>query len=314
MKENKIQLTIVIPAYKAADTIGRTLESLEIQTDPNFNVIVVQDGPDDELYLAIKKHAQKLNLQLITLKENGGCGHARNVGLDACKTKYIAYLDADDMYMPYAVDQINQAIALHFDWYAGRFIQRSRNGFIIRGNDHNTWCHGRVYNTDFINFHKLRFPETRIADDYPFNILCREFGVEVRGGDLPIAMYMPNEKSATRQNEAEIKQAAEYIEGNMHYVRIALRQRQAKDLTQLPQVVVMSYFYLDYAKHKGMECVDKMEKDFRELIKYVKLTKLLEDDKFYARIREGLLIASRPYPDIAEPPHETFWDMLGRLK
>lgn len=307
-------LTIVIPAYKAAETIGETLQSLQIQTDKRFEVTVIQDGPDDELYHAIRKNANGLKMNHIQLKENGGCGHARNVGLDACKTKYIAYLDADDLYMPYAVDQINQAIASHFDWYAGKFVQRTPGGYIIRGNEHNTWCHGRVYDIEFLKYHGIRFPEgLKLADDFPMNILCREFGVEVRGGDLPIAVYRPSTSSATRQEDAHQRQAFEYIEGNLHYVRTALRQRSADKLNQLPQVIVMSYFYLDYATHMGWSCVPKMEQDFKALIKYVDLPKLLEDEHFMAWLKKALLIPNRPYPDIAEPPHETFWDVIGRL-
>jgi len=307
-------LTVVIPAYKAAGTIGETLQSLRIQTDKRFVVLVIQDGPDDELYKAIEENKEGLRLLHIVLKENGGCGHARNIGLDTCKSKYIAYLDADDLYMPYAVDQINQAIASHFDWYAGKFVQRTPGGYIIRGNEHNTWCHGRVYNTDFLKYHGIRFPENlKLADDFPMNILCREFGVEVRGGDLPIALYRPNDASATRQDDAHQKQACEYIEGNLFYVRTALRQRAAEKLNQLPQVIVMSYFYLDYATQMGWSCVPKMEQDFKALIKYVDLPKLLEDEHFMAWLKKALLIPNRPYPDIAEPPHETFWAMLWRL-
>ena len=306
-------LTIVIPAYKAAETIAATLQSLQIQTDKNFEVIVVQDGPDDELYYTVRKNATGLSINHIELKQNGGCGHARNVGLDACKTKYIAYLDADDLYMPYAVDQINQAIASHFDWYAGKFAQRTQRGYIIRGNEHNTWCHGRVYNMDFLKYHGIRFPELlKIADDFPMNILCREFGVEVRSGDLPIALYQPNTGSATRQDDAQQKQAYEYIEGNLFYVRTALRHRAAEKLNQLPQVIAMSYFYLDYARSKGWDCVDKMGKDFKALIEYIDLPKLMEDERFMAWLKKALLIPNRPYPDIEEPPHETFWDMVRR--
>ncbi len=307
-------LTICIPAYKATETIAATLQSLQIQTDKRFETMVVQDGPDDELYKVIDENRKGLQLHHIVLKENGGCGHARNVGLDACKTKYIAYLDADDLYMPYAVDHINQAIAFHFDWYAGKFLQRTPRGFVIRGNEHNTWCHGRVYDIEFLKFHGIRFPEDlRIADDFPMNILCREFGVEVREGDLPIALYQPNTGSATRKDDAHQKQAYEYIEGNLFYVRTAMRHRAADKLNQLPQVIVMSYFYLDYAKQKGWDCVPKMEDDFKALIKYVKLPALLEDDSFLAWLKKALLIPNRPYPDIPEPPHETFWDMIGRL-
>ena len=308
------KLTICIPAYKAVGTIGKTLESLMIQTDPDFNVMVVEDGPDPELHAKIMEYADRLNLTAVKLKKNGGCGHARNVGLDKCKTEYIAYLDADDLYMPYAVDHINQAIKMHFDWYAGKFIQRSSRGYIIRGNEHNTWCHGRVYNMGFLKYHKLRFPEgMKLVDDTPFNILCREFGVEVRESDLPIAQYMPNEKSATRQEEAHQIQASEYIEGMMHYVRIAMRGRPANQLKELPQVIVMCFFYLDYARYKGWSCTDKMERDYQELCAYIDLKKLLEDEKYLSWLKAALLIPNRPYPDVAEPLHETFWEMMERL-
>jgi len=310
-------LTICIPAYHAADTISATLRSLQIQTDKRFKVLVILDGPNDEeqqKLMRVISGFEDLDLSYVQLTSNGGCGHARNVGLDHCETQYIAYLDADDLYMPYAVDHINQAILYHFDWYAGKFLQRTPRGYIIRGNDHNTWCHGRVYNMDFVKFHKLRFPDhNRIADDFPFNILCREFGVEVREADLPIAMYQPSASSATRAEEAQQLQAQEYIAGNLHYIHTAMRERSADKLTQLPQVLVMSYFYADYACWMGWDCFKKMEQDFADLCKYVDLTKLLGDEQFKARLNACLLVSSRPYPDRPEPPHETFWDMLSRL-
>ena len=92
-----------------------------------------------------------------------------------------------------------------------------------------------------------------------------------------------------------------------------MRERSADKLIQLPQVLAMSYFYLDYAYWKGWDCTDRMEKDFVELCKYVDLTKLLGDERFAYYMKQALLIPSRPYPDVAEPPHETFWDELSRL-
>ena len=310
------ELTICIPAYKAAGTIGETLKSLQVQTDKDFKTIVVLDGPDPETKDAIKQNRGLLDLDIVELKKNGGCGHARNAGLDHCDTKYIAWLDADDLYMPYAVDQINQAIAAYFDWYAGKFIQRTPRGYYIRGNEHNTWMHGRVYNVDFLKYHKIRCPdENRIADDFPFNILCREFGVTVREGDLPIALYRPNESSATLQADARLKQALEYIKGNMHYVRTAMRERPAEKLNQLPQVIVMSYFYLDFAVYMYMiQDVKKREEDFKALAEYVDLEKLLKNERFEAMIDHWLLTPSRPYPDNPIPPQETFMDMLQRLE
>jgi glycosyltransferase involved in cell wall biosynthesis len=90
-------VSIIIPVYNASLHIVRALNSINSQTFDNYEVIVVDDGSTDDFEIKIKEHA--LNVKLIK-KMNGGASSARNVGINAAKGKYIAFLDADDEWLP----------------------------------------------------------------------------------------------------------------------------------------------------------------------------------------------------------------------
>ena len=91
-------VTVLIPAYNAARTIERALASVWRQNYPEMEVIVVDDGSDDNIGLHVKK-TDKGNLRLIRLEKNRGeCG-AMNVGIEEARTDYIAFLDADDEWL-----------------------------------------------------------------------------------------------------------------------------------------------------------------------------------------------------------------------
>lgn len=90
--------SVVIPAYKAAAFIRRTLGSVFAQTERDFEVIVVNDGSPDNM-LEILQQETDPRLRVIT-QENGGECSARNRGVrEACGT-YVAFLDSDDAWLP----------------------------------------------------------------------------------------------------------------------------------------------------------------------------------------------------------------------
>ena len=88
-------VTVLIPAYNAAETIERALESALSQSYEPKEVIVVNDASPDNT-AAIVEHYADRNVRLISLKENlGECG-AMNAGIKQADGDYIAFLDADD--------------------------------------------------------------------------------------------------------------------------------------------------------------------------------------------------------------------------
>lgn len=90
-------VSIIIPVYNASTHIVRALNSITHQTFTDYEVIVVDDGSTDDSVIKIKNHA--LNVKLIA-QTNGGASSARNVGIKAAKGEYIAFIDADDEWLP----------------------------------------------------------------------------------------------------------------------------------------------------------------------------------------------------------------------
>ena len=96
-------LSVVIPAYNAAATLPRAIGSVAIQNLGGYSLdlIVVDDGSSDNT-LAVAESAARLNtmpLRVIS-QHNTGPASARNAGASAARGDYIAFLDADDLWLP----------------------------------------------------------------------------------------------------------------------------------------------------------------------------------------------------------------------
>lgn len=96
---NEPVVSVIIPAYRASRDIGVALDSVFAQTFSGFEVIVVDDGsPDAEaLEAAIAPYRSRLRF---IVQPNRGAGAARNTGIRAARGRYLAFLDADDVWLP----------------------------------------------------------------------------------------------------------------------------------------------------------------------------------------------------------------------
>jgi glycosyltransferase involved in cell wall biosynthesis len=89
-----MRVSVVIPAYKAAGTICRTIDSVLAQTHPAHEIIVVDDGsPDDQVEVIRQAYADRV---LVIRQPNGKTAKARNAGIDRATGDAVAFLDADD--------------------------------------------------------------------------------------------------------------------------------------------------------------------------------------------------------------------------
>lgn len=95
--------SIVIPAYQAAATIARAIESALAQEVAAREVIVVDDGSTDDLLGALRPFADRVKL---IRKANGGAASARNAGAEAAGGDFIAVLDADDRFHPRRIAEL----------------------------------------------------------------------------------------------------------------------------------------------------------------------------------------------------------------
>jgi glycosyltransferase involved in cell wall biosynthesis len=130
-------VSIVIPAYNAERFIRRSLDSALGQRYSNVEVLVSDDGSTDGTADIVKSyHDSRLRY---LYHKNGGQGFARNAGIREASGEFIAFLDADDYYLPAKVEmqvgylqqhpeyQIAYSNALHFfSAQPDRFLKKKR--------------------------------------------------------------------------------------------------------------------------------------------------------------------------------------------
>ena len=97
-------ISVVIPAYNAEQFLDETLESVLSQTYENWECIIVNDGSTDNTESIAKKWCEKDARFCYFYKENSGVSDTRNLGIKEARGEYIAFLDADDLYMPNFLD------------------------------------------------------------------------------------------------------------------------------------------------------------------------------------------------------------------
>lgn len=94
-------VSIIIPTYNTEKFIESTLQSVQEQTYKNWEMILADDASTDQTVAIIERYAQEDDrIKLFKLSQNSGNGFARNVALEKATGKYIAYLDADDLWFP----------------------------------------------------------------------------------------------------------------------------------------------------------------------------------------------------------------------
>ena len=106
----KKSVTVVIPAYNAEATLEKAVQSVLDQTVKVESIIIVNDGSKDNTL----KIAENLKEKAISL-EDSGVSHARNVGIKAAKTEYIAFLDSDDSWHKEKIEKQMQVFEANKD-------------------------------------------------------------------------------------------------------------------------------------------------------------------------------------------------------
>ena len=103
MDKNNLQplVSVITPVYACEKYIRQTIDSVISQTFANWEMILADDcSPDSSAQIIAEYMRQDARIRYIKLPENGGAAVARNAALAAARGRYIAYLDADDIWFP----------------------------------------------------------------------------------------------------------------------------------------------------------------------------------------------------------------------
>ena len=105
-------ISVVIPLYNKAHTIVNTLTTVINQTFKDFEVIIVNDGSTDNGVEVIKSNFNDARIRIIN-QENAGVSAARNRGVKEAQGDWIAFLDADDEWMPKYLETLLKVLEIH---------------------------------------------------------------------------------------------------------------------------------------------------------------------------------------------------------
>lgn len=115
------KFSVIIPTYNREATIGETLDSVAAQEFRDFECIVVDDGSSDDTCTI----AEKYSFVKLLRQPNAGPGAARNHGVEKAIGQYVAFLDSDDIWLPWTLQNYSHAITQ----YGALFISGTAREF-----------------------------------------------------------------------------------------------------------------------------------------------------------------------------------------
>ena len=220
------KITIGVPTYHAHSTLPKLLSSLQTQTmSEDIAIILANDDPKDNgTYKNIKKLFPDLDIKILNCDKNTGPGLARQRALDACKTEWITFMDADDVLMsPFSLEELYNNITPTSIEVQGPFFQEVEEGnmgsaqrmqliqngqqppprIMPRNDITHPWVFGRLYNVNFLHQSGIQFSKLRAMEDGEFNWKIRMFiegsNLQINLIDSPIYLWRTgSEHSITR--------------------------------------------------------------------------------------------------------------------
>ncbi len=178
-------ISIIMPAYNVEDYIDKSITSVLKQSMTDFELIIVNDGSTDHTKDIIERYAKnEPNHIRYYSKDNGGLSSARNYGMKVANGEYITFLDSDDYIESdflenlYSAGQAKESdMILSGQWKVD--LQGEKIATISYPVDkipdfplRRLNMHGKMYRRAFLEKHQLRFPEGKIYEDNPFNLVA----------------------------------------------------------------------------------------------------------------------------------------------
>lgn len=200
------KITVGVPTYHAHSTLSKLLSSIQTQTmSEDIAIILANDDPKDNgSYKNFKKLFPDLDITILDCDKNTGPGLARQRALDACKTDWITFMDADDVLMsPFALEELYNNTTPTSIEVQGPFFQEVVEGnmgsaermmliqngqqvpprIMPRNDVTHPWVFGRLYNVNFLRQSGIQFSKLRAMEDGEFNWKIRMF---IEGSQLQI--------------------------------------------------------------------------------------------------------------------------------
>ena len=127
-------VSVIIPTYNRARYLREAVESVLAQTYTDWELIVVDDGSTDETRRVVQSYVSRDPRVFYRAQANRGEGAARNTGIQLARSRYVAFLDDDDLWLPEKLAWQLEALAHHPEapWVFGDGQLIADDGRVLR--------------------------------------------------------------------------------------------------------------------------------------------------------------------------------------
>lgn len=220
-------ISVIIPVYNKEKYIKETILSIINQSYNNLEIIIVNDGSTDtskDICMEFEKKDDRIRL---INTENHGAGHARNIGIDIAKGKYISFIDADDyVNRDYYNILYNMMVKYEADIAECKYIRVKQNEKniqnkkkdniklftniqkleILYGEDVHEYVNSVIMCNKLFKkelFKKTYYPENRVIDDEFITYKLIYKSKKIVTTDRELYFYVQSEDSVMRNNFKE---------------------------------------------------------------------------------------------------------------
>ena len=221
----QMKVSIISPVYRCAPYIRGCLQSLLAQTCQDFEVLLVDDhGGDDSIDVArafVAEQGEAERFRFLATPCNRGPGAARNVGIEAAKGEYVAFIDSDDEWEPTFLERLLHAAGTAQADLAycqlkyrggekdgrtfrnpvvgcGPFTPSSKRQFLLH---FVTFSVCFLFRRQFLEDCGVRFPAERVSEDTCFLTRSLLAARRIACVDEPLYVYCIREESLTTRRD-----------------------------------------------------------------------------------------------------------------
>ena len=166
---------IILPNYNKEFFLEETINSILNQNYNNWQLLIIDDCSTDNSRTIIQKFSKNEKIKIIYLKKNKGVSFTRNLGIRLSNSKYISFLDSDDLW---AANTLKDQINFTYTDYTPFFVEDKKKNL-----------KKKIITPDFFNFETFidnssigtstmmvlrsiikttKFPKTQVLEDFPF--------------------------------------------------------------------------------------------------------------------------------------------------
>ena len=239
-------IDIIIPVYNSANTLEKALLSIMFQSiKDKLKIYIIDDYSKDDISSLLAIFSKYLDITYYKNESNLGAGLSRQKGLEYSNSKYVMFLDSDDLFYTHtSIEELyNEIEKYNYDYVSSNTYNEKYN---IENNNIGD-LHGKIYKRSFLDSNNIKFNELRYDEDNYFNTLVLMNG-PTKGFIKKVTYVYKNTDGSLTNNKSTI-QSIDYIENYMKSMKSALQNIENPNKDLIAPIINVKVTYLEKIKH-----------------------------------------------------------------